>query len=579
MSAQTVHQVEAGDNAIGDALLDAVAGDIIELTTSGGVYTDSATLSTEFDITIRAAEGLAAKPIIQGNADNTIFDIVSGGLNIQGVKIMSGYYAIAVHAAEGVTSEDFNLRVDDCIFEGWASRAIYSSDATASTLDSVLVTNSIFDGKKLGEQGIYLKRTLGGSGILPGAYRYCKVENCLFINIQNAEDGHPTYIEPGDRTNSTDYPELLINHCTVDSCTFGLFAYCFPGALITNCVVTNLTPFDPANPQYAYGVKPAYFTGAPPNVVENSIYSHGVLYLSSEYATNVFTNVDSVTAQYNDAANGDYSLVAGTAGTGEGTDGKDLGYIGPASTLPVIASPGFEEDTSFLAWTTDWEASSINEDADFVFSGSKSLKIGPQGGRGQYVNGYTPGTTISLLAWGKSDAVLDEHAYIGFRATDWNGIDLLEVDSRVDGVTTINPDGWTRLCATMTVPEETAEMLVYFWSSAVSEGGQSVYTDDYEFKFGDSCKVETDVKEIKYNSFVNVYPNPTEGRFYVSMGKDITAISSIEIFDVTGKLVSRLSNLNGRENVEVDLSSYSAGVYFGMVKTQSTTYSFKIIRK
>src|SRR4030042_4661095 len=79
MSAQTVYQVAAGDNAIGDALIEASADDIIELTTSGGIYTDSAALNITYDITIRAAAGLAEKPIIDGADNDPIIEISTGG--------------------------------------------------------------------------------------------------------------------------------------------------------------------------------------------------------------------------------------------------------------------------------------------------------------------------------------------------------------------------------------------------------------------------------------------------------------------------------------------------------------------
>jgi len=57
-SAETV-PVEAGTDVISGALVDAMAGDIIELTTSGGVYSEAAGIVIPVDITIRAAEGLA----------------------------------------------------------------------------------------------------------------------------------------------------------------------------------------------------------------------------------------------------------------------------------------------------------------------------------------------------------------------------------------------------------------------------------------------------------------------------------------------------------------------------------------
>jgi hypothetical protein len=580
MSAQTVIPVAAGDYAINTALLDAFAGDIIELTTSGGTYMDT-TIHVTFNITIRAAAGLDEKPVLDAGDTDPVFEVETGGLTLDGIKIMGGGYVIHASPPAEVESDDFSIKVNNCEFHNWTQRAIYTSDGSETPIDSVLVSNSIFmDGVK---QAFYLKTTRTGSGIFPGSYRYCKIENCLITGLTSTGDGHATYIEPGHREVSDQgWPTVIIDHVTVYDCSFGISTYTTPGALVTNCIVTNLK--NPANK--CYDLQSGRWTTEPlppPSEIKNSIYCNGRLDLvGSSTVTSVAENVDSVEVTYVDAVHGNFALADGSPGKAAGTDGKDLGYLGPylfLPTLPVIKCPGFEEDTSFVAWTQDWDNSSINEDAAYVFSGSRSLKIGPQGGRAQYVEGYTIGTTISLLAWAKSDAELVEHAYCGVEIKDEFGIMLLEADSRVNGVTTINPDGWTRLCAVMTVPEGTAEFMVYFWSSAeVESGGQSVYSDDYEFKFGDSCTV-TNVKEIKYNSSVNVFPNPTDGPVQLTVGRDISGISSIEIYDVTGKVVSRLNNLNGQDNIRMDLSSFAEGVYFGRMQAQTGTYSFKIIRK
>jgi hypothetical protein len=300
-----------------------------------------------------------------------------------------------------------------------------------------------------------------------------------------------------------------------------------------------------------------------------------------------------VAAEFVDAAIGNYALKAGSPGTGAGTDGKDLGYLGPyliEPTLPVIWEPGFESDTVFtgiraggeLIWR-DWGNTSINENAQYVFSGSRSMKSGPlDGGRNQYVFGFTPGTTISLLAWAQIDDVgpRTQHAYIGLRDYIEGHIQDQEVDSRVNGETTINDPGvWVRLSACMTLPEDATELLIYFWNSADEDPGPSIYVDDFEFKFGDSCAVASKVEPLKFNSSVNVYPNPTSGPVQVSIGKDVVGASGIEIFDVTGKLVTRVNDLNGRDHVTIDLSSLPAGMYIGMLKSESETHSFKILKR
>jgi hypothetical protein len=263
----------------------------------------------------------------------------------------------------------------------------------------------------------------------------------------------------------------------------------------------------------------------------------------------------------------------------------------PSATLPVIWEPGFESDTVFtgirengdLIWR-DWDNTSINEDPQYVFSGNRSMKSGPlSGGRNQYTSGWTAGTTISLFAWATIDDVgpRTQHAYIGFREYITGHIENQEVDSRIDGETTINEPGvWVRLRACMTLSEETEDVLIFFWNSADEDPGPSIYIDDFEFKFGDSCTVDTRVDPIEYNgSSVNVYPNPTTGPVQISIGNDVVGASSIKIFDVTGKVISRVDNLNGLEEVSVDLSSAPAGIYIGMLRSESKAHTFKILKR
>jgi hypothetical protein len=583
LPAQNVIQVAAGDNAIGDAMLDAQAGDIIELTTSGGVYTDSATLEIMFDITIRAAEGLAEKPVIDGGENDPVIDVIEGGITVKGVKFINGAYVIAAHSNDPVNSSDFSIKVYDCEFHDWTQRAIYNTDGMLTPLDSVVVMNSIFmDGVK---QAFYLKQTRNGSDIFPGGYKVCHIYNCLIAGLTSDGDGHATYIEPGNRdVGDQGWPEVVIDHVTVYNNPRGIYTYTTPGAIVQNCIVTH-----PSAEHTCYDVQSGRWATEPlppPSLLQNSIYDGGGLNLQGSSTVVADTvNVDSVAAVFVNAAEGNFALADGSPGKGAGTDGKDLGYLGPyliTPTLPEVISPGFEEDTAFNdgAWGSDWDNSSINETAKYVFSGSKSMKIGPgAGGRAQYPAVAGVGQTVSLLAWGTADGELNEPAWIGFVAIDEFGIETEAEGNTHGGPEMIPMDEWTRLCASMTIPEGTVELRVYFWYSGdLVNASASVYVDDYEFVFGDSC-VAAKVDPISYNSYVNVYPNPTEGAVQINIGQDVKGVTAIELYDVTGKLVTRVNDLNGRRAVNMDLSSYPAGMYFGVLKSAGNPQTFKLIKK
>ena len=568
-SAQEIFMVEAGTDGISTALLDCQNGDIIELTTSGGIYTETGADSIDVDVTIRAAAGLAEKPVIMGGGGtDNVFNVRTGGLNVYGIKFDGGAYVISVNAPEGFVPVDFSVRVKDCEIHNYSQRAIYTSGSSRVPLDSVLVTNTIFkDGVK---QGLYLKRG-DNSDVYPGAYKVCHITNCLFTGLTSDSDGHATYLEPGNRMDGANpWPEIIIDHVTVDNCTRGLSTYCTSGAIVKNSIVSN--PTDPT--RTAFDIQGGRWTTdplPPPSQLINCLYIGGLNLKGSSTATGTVENCDSVAPDYKNRANGNFGLTATSPGKNGATDGTDIGYIGPA-TLPVLACAGFEEDTSFVAWTQDWDNGSINETTDFVKSGTRSLKIGPgAGGRAQYATEFTDGTEISVLAWGKADGEYTSRGYIGFRATDTDGVEL-----EVEGAGIYNADEWTQQCASMIVPPMTEELLVYFWYDGDDGNATSIYIDDYEFVWGNVC-TPTKVNQLEYNSYINVYPNPSSGPVQISLGKEISSPSSLEIFDVTGQLVRRLNNLDGLKTIRVDLSESPAGLYFGKLKSAQGTQAFKIL--
>ncbi len=348
LPAQTVIKVAAGVDAISAAYATAAKGSIIELTTSGGDYIESNDITITKDITIRAAAGLAAKPIIYGAGANTFY-VTNGGLNVSGIAFDDNLhgnalaaYFITVKADTILTSTNFNLRVDNCAFYRCAQRPIYTSDGTMHALDSLLVTNSIFiDNVK---SAIYEKGTRNSSprGTQPGGCKYLKFENCLVVGTSiGTSDAWSTYIEPANRDSASyTYPKVFINHITTDSSSYGAInTYTTPAAVIQNCICTNLKDTS----KYAYGAETGRFAGAIPATIKNCLYDspHFVTYGSSAFAKYpdtskiiqgkpVFTNVAIL----------DYSLKAGSPGKGAGTDGRDLGYIPGGLVTNVESTPG-----------------------------------------------------------------------------------------------------------------------------------------------------------------------------------------------------------------------------------------------
>ena len=72
-----------------------------------------------------------------------------------------------------------------------------------------------------------------------------------------------------------------------------------------------------------------------------------------------------------------------------------------------------------------------------------------------------------------------------------------------------------------------------------------------------------------------LYPNPSNGIFYISNGSNNAAF--VNIFNVTGKLI--YSNSNYFENEKIDISNYPSGVYFVEIKTDKSVQTHKFVKE
>ena len=72
----------------------------------------------------------------------------------------------------------------------------------------------------------------------------------------------------------------------------------------------------------------------------------------------------------------------------------------------------------------------------------------------------------------------------------------------------------------------------------------------------------------------SVYPNPSNGLFYIQLN-NIDDNSTIEVYNQSGKLVKTVKNINSTI-LEVDLSSYSVGLYLVVFKNSNFIQTRKI---
>jgi hypothetical protein len=85
------------------------------------------------------------------------------------------------------------------------------------------------------------------------------------------------------------------------------------------------------------------------------------------------------------------------------------------------------------------------------------------------------------------------------------------------------------------------------------------------------------VNEVTDGVNVNVYPNPSNGKFEVAVTLDEKSDVIIKITDVLGKVINSVNvNQVTEANVPVDLSQVSAGVYFVQVINGNSITTKKI---
>ena len=315
------------------------------------------------------------------------------------------------------------------------------------------------------------------------------------------------------------------------------------------------------------------------SVVSDVIYT-GKLYFEDGVDS---TNLVATEAIFVDRDNGDYNLAANSPGYQGASDGTDLGMIGldgtplpPKYDLTValegsgyIKNPYLGTESFFVGTEVKIETEDDYED-NFIY----------------YFAGTNREDTVEWRE-GKSDHEVrwmitqDTIITAVFKALP----DDQTLTTSVVGQGTVSPDGtnmyWLgEIVEVKATANEGEEFIAW-----INAAGDTITTDaKYEFTMDTVMTLianfsgTTALKEMNVNNITSVYPNPTTGTVYVTINDNAFALS-IDILDITGKLVSKMYNLNGQKKVEVDLSSVPAGIYFGMLKTETNTQTFKIIKK
>jgi Domain of unknown function (DUF4832)/Domain of unknown function (DUF4874)/Secretion system C-terminal sorting domain/Carbohydrate binding domain/Fibronectin type III domain len=249
----------------------------------------------------------------------------------------------------------------------------------------------------------------------------------------------------------------------------------------------------------------------------------------------------------------------------------------------LLINPGFEEDLS-IGWTYNW-----NNALRSTFSknsGANGIEIGySDGGRAQPVTaGFNVGSEYTLSAWCKLSGY-------GTNGGGTIGVICKKSDGTQSNfsIAVANAGSFEKKTLKFTVPQLTTLLEVY----AYYNGGGTVklYVDDFGLVSGSNAlakSVDQNLSDYntnqsdKENLEMKIYPNPTSQNATLEYNLLEKNQVSIVIYDLMGKVVSRITNENqnaGSYKTNISTSNLKDGIYLVKLITNNYQFDKKLIVK
>ncbi|KAA3615262.1 MAG: DUF5123 domain-containing protein [Calditrichaeota bacterium] len=320
---QTVHQVSAGDSTLAAAVSDAADGDIIELVSDGGVYTNPNQMVVSKNLVIRGHADLIEKPIIKyvGSSTGAYIFKVEGSpriefenLEFDGDGTAEGGAALAKYALRldnADTSGTMQIFVNNCVMHDFNEKII--KPYANCGMDSLVVRNSIFyNGAK---EGIVFYT--GSSGDPAVRLKYGEVSNSTFYN----------FVREAIKGDTNPDIKLVVDHCTFYDCGGPDKPFIYVDDL-TDVVVKNSI----MQKNLETGNFMRFESDA--NVVSNIVFWD----VNDIDIDNTNSVTDTLLADplFADAANGDFTLMEGSPAIGYADDGS---AVGDPRWDPTVGAP------------------------------------------------------------------------------------------------------------------------------------------------------------------------------------------------------------------------------------------------
>ncbi len=617
--AQNIIEVGEGVNAIDDVLFTAQPGDIIELTTNGGVYYEFFSILIDKPLTIRAKEGLTTKPILYTDDTRAIITI-RDDFTIEGVMLYGAGGAARTETGIRTDTTDvktgYNLTIDNCLFfdfnqdpsdpDGHAFRGDPSTQA-----NKVKLTNSVII--ETGSEGIYYKN----AEIAPGSVLDFHVENCTFCNT--GDDA--IYVEDHDNDISTDNGKFTVKQVTIHNANSKSI---YPKELDEDVLIQN---FIVSKDEEDTGTDPCRIYSS--NSIAEYFLSFNIdsISLRNDASVDPEKTLEMVDPMYLDMLAGNFRLDPESPAVGFGAEGKTLGdpkwwpstpakieidgqFDDWAGLTPLIETendPAISDTFEMKAVWTAIDDEKISFRIDFFddVNFNTGQDSGPlnmwQGWHRIYFDIFKD--TLEAACRIRSYAgVVDTNSFSRLRwRNKGNPIGATEYDGeRFKGVIAWNPEGTSMECYMLldslyitddvgnVVHQVTYEdsMEVRFQIEAgdpgvgrnylpAGEGGKLVEGDKIKIALKDyytAASVITSVREENYTpatvtnyELSQNYPNPfnptTKIKYSVPQSGNVT----LKVFDILGREVATLVDdvkQVGTYELSFDATGLSSGLYF-----------------
>ena len=228
----------------------AISDVVVELATSGGTYYLYQSDSVNVPLTIRAAEGLAEKPVIKAADGDTlvVFLRVRHHFILQGI-ILDGQHDdgtyvpmasfIYLENLESGFKPDFT--VNDCVF-----RNVYEGDPETTIGGSPIQTrNGTYAGVLSIENSTFMN--YADEAVLlqqvtktPDSVDSVAIRNCTFYNTTSSNKNQGQFTVKSDNLAETPDPKIFLENLTFYNCGTSFAIRDCPGTTVRNIIIANV---------------------------------------------------------------------------------------------------------------------------------------------------------------------------------------------------------------------------------------------------------------------------------------------------------------------------------------------------